>query len=69
MNGSYISVGSSFITSGLYGLYGWSYEYRYKIFSVIASVGAGLDVFILHRAQLQRNVIIGYEPEHSALEH
>ena len=46
LNGSYISVGSSMFSSGLYGgILGMSYEYRYKIIGINASVGAGWDAW------------------------
>ena len=41
MNGHYISLGSSFVTSGCYGKFGLGYEYRYHILGVNVSVGFG----------------------------
>jgi len=41
-NGHYIGLGTSMISSGYYGdLFGISYEYRYRIYAVNASVGFG----------------------------
>ena len=42
LNGHYIGLGSSILSSGYYGnLIGLSYEYRYKIFGTNISVGYG----------------------------
>lgn len=39
MNGHYISLGSSTMSSGYYGLFGLGYEYRYHILGINASIG------------------------------
>jgi len=39
LNGHYIALGSSLLSSGYYGIFGVSYEYRYKILGVNASAG------------------------------
>jgi hypothetical protein len=42
LDGHYISLGSSFTTSGYYGGFaGFSYEYRYKFYGINASFGYG----------------------------
>ena len=44
LNGHYITLGSSLLSSGYYGGYaGLGYEYRYHILGVNASVGYGYD--------------------------
>ena len=40
LNGHYISLGSSIISSGYYGGLGLAYEYRYRIFGFNAAIGA-----------------------------
>ena len=48
LNGHYISLGSSVLSSGYYGMFGLSYEYRHHILGVNAAVGYGYSNFNIY---------------------
>jgi len=73
LNGHYISVGSSIISSGYYGVFGLAYEYRYKIFGYNASVGipyysgglivnGGCKVYLANKIPFVRNMYFNINP-------
>ena len=74
LNGHYLSLGSSIISSGYYGgIIGLAYEYRYGIFGVNASIGmdiyynglmvnAGYKLYLSNRIPFVRNLYFNIHP-------
>jgi hypothetical protein len=78
LNGHYISLGSSILSSGYYGTVGVGYEYRYNLFGFNAAVGysfhdiwrknesiyanAGVKLYFAKKTKILRNLYFNFLP-------